>query len=164
MKIFFILFILAIFLSCKPNTKSDNNGVLQQNQMIDSSALVKDKIPVNSIVNPPIEKEVKYKVCTECRGTGQLNCTECNGTGHIEHVCRNFNILGVESCKSCEGYGQISNGNVIVKCSICNGRGTRCYYCKNKGEGNGIACNKCSGYGYSICDFCDGKGEVEDLH
>lgn len=154
------LFLFSILVSCQAN-KTPNPDDSFGRQSTGNAKSIKAE-PKKETTNTTTiqEKETKYEICTKCRGTGELICSKCSGTGHIDHVCSG---PFVEKCKSCEGYGAISNGTEIVKCPKCNGRGTSCYDCEKLGKGNGENCYTCEGYGYSICSTCNGKGEVKSI-
>jgi len=160
MKKLIYLLLFLILLSCQSKTPNSENNSFggQSSGHVESIKVEPAKATPNTTTTQ--EKQIKYEICTKCRGTGKLICSKCSGTGRIDHVCSG---PFVEKCKSCDGSGAISNGTEIVKCPKCNGRGTTCYDCEHEGKGNGETCYACEGYGYSICFLCNGKGEVKSL-
>ena len=72
--------------------------------------------------------------CEECDGTGSIDCSECTD--------------GMVECNSCEGAGEIENGDETEDCSVCDGSGQE-------------SCNECWGEGETECTECDGSGRVE---
>lgn len=72
-------------------------------------------------------KVKKYKVCTECEGTGAKSqsgfsrCTHCSGSGEIRQATRSIfgQFINVTVCNYCNGEGRI----IKEKCGECHGEG-----------------------------------------
>ncbi|MBL8007447.1 MAG: molecular chaperone DnaJ [Ignavibacteria bacterium] len=72
-------------------------------------------------------KVKKYKVCSECEGSGAKSqngfsrCTHCNGSGEIRQATRSIfgQFINVTVCNYCNGEGRI----IKEKCDECHGEG-----------------------------------------
>ena len=72
-------------------------------------------------------KVKRYKVCTECSGSGAKSqsgfakCSHCSGTGEIRQVSRSIfgQFVNVTMCSYCNGEGRI----IKDKCNECGGEG-----------------------------------------
>ena len=72
----------------------------------------------------------------------KFKCETCNGQG--KNTCIECHD-GYFKCNTCEGSGSSES-----KCTLCNGSGL-----KN--------CASCEGYKNLMCNFCQGKGQIETV-
>lgn len=102
--------------------------------------------------------------CNTCNGNGEIECPECSGNAEVKcPKCHGDGTNGPDiDCPDCKGTGRVKKLVRMGKCLKCNGTGKTpsiCDECDGTGD---VLCKNCEGNGYVECPSCKGSGEVED--
>lgn len=147
-----------------------------------------EKSPIYADVEFEHEHEGS-RTCDLCGGSGLLVCDACNGTTYLDGLawttCGMCSGEGRTLCTLCEGAGSMACGNcggtgldaaeADGVCFSCKGTGIthcvrcvdssgyqECYDCKGAGRLGGLPCPRCGGDLWTVCNRCNGSGELDN--
>lgn len=72
--------------------------------------------------------------CEKCNGTGKrYTCPECDGEGAVQ-LLTDWNDYGEETCKTCNGNGQLDKDHWLNLVRVSNPAGENCRFCDGTGQ------------------------------
>ena len=119
-----------------------------------------DRILNNLIFSVLLNTDLEHPLvtCPNCKGNGELKCGYCMGNGQVS--CTECGGTSLVQCDKCDGDGELefSDGE-IIGCASCGGEGD--VECPEGCDDGYVDCDECNN-GKTICDDCEGDGEIQD--